>query len=74
MVLEFRGFRVFSVSLVVDESLHILIYFGFCQAKKAGSKLQSRQVAPAAVYKWRTKIEEMEDGVRDVMQAERYKD
>lgn len=40
-------------------------------AKKAGSQLQNRQVAPTSIYNWRSKIEEMEDGVREVMQAER---
>ncbi|KAG0567645.1 hypothetical protein KC19_7G151100 [Ceratodon purpureus] len=40
-------------------------------AKKAGSQLQNRQIPPASIYKWRSKIEEMEDGVREVMQAER---
>lgn len=67
-----QSFSLFSWWLI--NHFTFLYIFGFCQAKKAGSKLQSRQVAPAAVYKWRTKIEEMEDGVRDVMQAERYKD
>jgi ATP-dependent RNA helicase DDX27 len=41
------------------------------QAKRAGSKLQNRQVAPAAIAKWRTKIEGMEDDVRAVQQEER---
>ncbi|CAK9219563.1 unnamed protein product [Sphagnum troendelagicum] len=40
-------------------------------AKRAGSKLQNRQVAPAAIAKWRSKIEGMEDDVRAVQQEER---
>lgn len=67
----------FSSEDVSTTNLNIHLTFVFdrgwiAQAKKAGSQLKNRQVAPASIYNWRSKIEEMEDGVREVMQAERH--